>query len=240
MLGVRLWLVTGPGGCRMDFVAGWLGKLPNFVDSNWCIDPVTGQSTGTMQQLKFIDQRDYQLTQLLSVHSLRLDSSSNTIYAGTCHGSRLGDFQSEIAQHQIKIIRINPGIDVDCIRWEFFVKTYLTMKRDVYSLQSQIGTWAIDFKLDPSPANIQRVAALDQVIRQGLEFSDIDYSRFPCVQLDYDRLFVPGGSQYLCQQLELTADSAYHNYWNHQLLLAKSPDELEVWGHCWRKQDYFN
>ena len=50
---VKSLLVIGPGGARMDFVAGWLGKLPNFIDVNWTINPVTGHSTSGANIKKF-------------------------------------------------------------------------------------------------------------------------------------------------------------------------------------------
>ena len=48
-------LVAGSGGARMDFVAGWLGILPQFLDGEWRIDPLTGLSHGFMMYTKLLD-----------------------------------------------------------------------------------------------------------------------------------------------------------------------------------------
>jgi len=243
MLGIKLWLVTSLGGCRMDFVAGWLGRLDNFIDSAWSIHPRTGQSSGTMQRIKHIDNYDNHLEDVLSEHQLVLDPTSDITFVGACHGYQLNDYYREIIKNKIVVLRILAGTaDHNQIKWEFFVKTYLTRRENLHCMVHNSGQWSIDARLSPNPTNAQRVQMLDEMIKNSASpLKGIDhYEGFPYIKLDYAKLFVPGGSQYLCDQTGLTVDDCYHRYWNQMLPFAASPSELTVWGHTWRREDYFN
>ena len=242
MLGIKLCIVTGMGGFRMDFVSGWLGKLDNFVDSVWSIHPMTGQSSGSMQQIKRIDKYECYLEDVLLEHSLVLDPNSNITFAGACHGYQLNYYHREIVKNNIVVLRIQTGTaDINLIKWEFFVKTYLTRKDNLHSLLHNTGQWSIDTSLGANPTDAQRVKMLDSMIKnhQDVPIQDIDYEGFPYINLDYTKLFVPGGSQYLCDQTGLTVSDRHHQLWNQMLPLATSPNELTVWGHTWRREDYF-
>jgi hypothetical protein len=227
----------------MDFVAGWLGKLDNFVDSEWSIHPVTGQSSGIMQRIKHIDEYDNQLEDVLLKNSLVLDPASNITFVGACHGYQLEYYHQEIIKNNIVVLRIHAGnADHNQIKWEFFVKTFLTRRDNIYRMVHNHGQWGIDTRLSPNPTNAQRVQMLDEMIKNSDSLlKGIDhYERFPYIKLDYTKLFVPDGSQYLCDQTGLTIDDRRHQYWNQMLPLAVSANELTVWGHTWRRQDYFN
>lgn len=41
LIPIRLYIVVARLGARGDFLAGWLGTLPNFIDTQWHIDPDT-------------------------------------------------------------------------------------------------------------------------------------------------------------------------------------------------------
>jgi hypothetical protein len=56
--------------------------------------------------------------------------------------------------------------------------------------------------------------------------------------LDYHCLFRPGGSYYLCEKLNLTANVRLHNHWDYMLNVAQSPDSVDALGYTWRKKDF--
>jgi hypothetical protein len=243
MLGVKLWLATSPGGCRMDFLAGWLGKLDNFANSSWTIDPHTGRSCGMMQKIKNIDREGYRLEDVLAKHSFELDPNSDITFAGTCHGYQLNQFDQEIIKNKIVVLQIQPGTaDHNLIKWEFFVKTYLSKHNNIHDLLYSTLPWTIDSLLGgANTTNAMRVQKLSDMMKNYNDvLKDVGYKGFPYITLDYTKLFVPGGSRYLCDQIGITAGEQYHLYWDGMLPLASSPNELTVWGHIWRRKDYFN
>ena len=243
MLDIKLWLATGPGGCRIDFVAGWLGQLDNFVNSLWHIDPRTAKSSGVMQKIKQIDKEGFGLEELLTKHSLKLDPNSNITFAAACHGYQLNQFHEEIIKNNIVVLQIQPGTaDHNLIKWEFFVKSYLSKQNNIHNLLFEQSMWAIDSLLGANTTDAIRVKKLSNMMQNyGVNvLKNVVYRRFPYIVLDYTKLFVAGGSQYLCDQIGITVDERYHLYWNQMLPLANSPNELTVWGHTWRRKDYFN
>ena len=239
MVNVKLWLIVGGGGAKMDFVAGWLGTLPDFVSSNWHIDPATGQSTGFMQQTKNLDNQVESIEQLLNDHYFTLDPSASFTYVGTCHGIKLNIFKEEIVQNQIGVCVIDDSSANDSeILWNFAVKTFMTKKTDGYNLSPGQSCWPIDRHLTLFNDQ-ERVAAFEKILKSSKKGTqNISYD-FPITKIDYTRLFCPGGSHYLCDTIGITAEQRYHQYWDHMLPLSDSPSELNVWGPSWCKSNYF-
>jgi hypothetical protein len=232
---IKLWLIAGPGGARMDFVAGWLGQLPNFVQSNWSIDLITGQSTGYMQNTKSLDQ-GLHIDTFLSDHRLQLSECADTIYAGSMHGFFLDSLYNEISQQKIKVFYIDlSGADLNHVRWEYTVKTFLTKNRSLSSTP-----WpAID-----SGTQSQNITDHDRINKFQAILKNHKHNlqppRVPHTSLMYTKLFQPGGSYYLCECMNIDCDSQYHQYWDQQLERCRTPDELNVWGYQWNKKDFID
>lgn len=239
MINVKLWLIVGDGGCRMDFVAGWLGTLPDFISSNWHIDPFTGQSTGFMQHTKNLDNQVDSIEKLLNDHYFTLDPSASMTYAGTCHGLNLNSFKKEIMQNQVGVYVIDDSAaDASEILWNFAVKSFITKKTDSYNLSPGQSCWPIDRHLTLFNDQ-ERVAAFEKILKSFKKSTqNISYD-FSITKIDYTRLFCPGGSYYLCNTIGITAEQRYHQYWDHMLPLSDSPSELKVWGHSLCKSNYF-
>jgi hypothetical protein len=231
---IKLWLIAGPGGARMDFVAGWLGQLPDFVQSNWSVDLITGQSIGFMQHTKALDQGS-SIDTFLSDHHIQLSNCANVVYAGSMHGHYLESLHDEISQQKIRVFYIDlSGADLAQVCWEFAVKTFLTKNRS-----TGCEPWsAIDSRIQ-----IENITDHDRIkkFQEILKNYNCD-SQCPTVShtsLMYTELFQSGGSYYLCDRANITCDSLYHRNWDQMLERSRTPDELTVWGHHWKKHDFY-
>jgi hypothetical protein len=237
-------LVSSVPGGRSDFIAGWLGLLPNFIDSGWCIDPVTGQSYGNMRFTKMLDKgksfNDVWLKQF------KLSADADLCITGSCHGFSLNSLKDEISAGSINVISVtmtDSTTDFKKLKWDFVVKTYLSQNKVSHYYATNNNTWMIDQTIDKSPGEItasDRIEAVDKLLKTPI--SNVYYCPdiSGAINVEYNLLFQPNGSQYLCDQLGINVDNAYHRYWNHMLLIADSPDVLNVWGHTWRREDYLN
>lgn len=244
MVKAKLMLVVGPGGGRMDFVAGWLSLLPNFVNVNWGIDPVTHQSYGDM---RFAKELDYGKNfESVWPRQFQLSADTDLYLVGTGHGSSLDQLQDKINSKSAKVVSINtagPRINGNKIKWEFIVKTYLSYYKISYYQAVKRSKWLIDETIDKLPEHVidkDRIAAVDALLKTPVGNSYKYQNQSPSVtEVDYDQLFCPGGSRHLCERLEMPVDDAYHQHWNFIVPLADAPKELTIWGHTWRYEDYF-
>lgn len=228
-------IVAGTGGARADFVAGWLGTLPGFVNSRWIIDPETGVSYGYMGDLRAIDQNQ-KLESVLSSQGLVADPEAEFTWAVSCHGDTLAskDFQSLIDSGAVRFAwidcsRANPNT----IAWEFYVKTYLSHRRAMDSVKGWAEQWVIGNNLSDREKT--------QRLQKMLKNHQVCYNKInlPCVQIDYVETFCAGGSRYLCQCLGLSASDKHHQYWDSVLPFSQSPSNVRAWGVEWRQQDWF-
>jgi hypothetical protein len=229
MTPVKIIGILGFGGLRMDFVAGWLGKLPNFVESNWNIDPVTRQSVGTT--FNNVDLSDpVSLNGFLESHRYVLDSTAKLIFATKLHAFAL-EYQPMIDNKSIEIYELcYDSNNLDQVYWEFVIKTFGKLSAN--------RSWNVDnFINKDNIIDQDRAEWLDLKLRKKHKVQKDKQSNFS--GLEYSRLFCNDGSRYLCDALEITADTAYHAFWNIMLPLAVTPDEIELWGKTWRRQDYF-
>lgn len=223
-------LVSGQPGSRIDFVAGWLGMLPNYFNNNWVIDPATGQSNGNMRFTKQLSSNCSLHTKLKEL-DVTIDSHSSITRAGAWHPCAISGMEDYIG-HGISICHIVPDKEsLPKIFWENKVKTLVSGNDidHVIRFYEQIDPATIDNKFR------------QQYFKKQLQSNYIQIDPEPeyqHVNLEYRKLFVNGGSYYLCKQLNLTADQSCHDYWNKMLPMADSPLEIMAWGQLWRKQDW--
>lgn len=246
MLKTKLILVVGVPGARMDFVAGWLSLLPNFVNMNWGLDPVTRQSYGDMRFAKMLDYG--QSFDDVWPGQFQLSAAADLYITGTGHGTNLSQLQDKMASGQVKTVIINtsgPDVNVKKIKWEFIVKTYLSQNKVSYHQAYRKNTWMIDDLIDKLPEHVNnkdRVAKVEELLRNPMGDTFTAQTSCPgAINLDYNLVFQPNGSRYLCDQLELgiSSNSPYHDHWNHMLPLADTPSEVDVWERIWRYNNYF-
>jgi hypothetical protein len=244
MLKTKLVLVVGAPGARMDFVAGWLSLLPNFVNMNWGLDPITHQSYGDMRFAKMLDYGES--FDDIWPGQFQLSADTNLYITGTGHGGNLNKLQDKMAAGLVKTVIINtssPTVNVKKIKWEFVIKTYLSQNKVSYHQAYRKNVWLIDGLIDKLPKDItnnDRISKVDELLKNSIGDAFISQIHCPeAINIDYNLLFQSNGSQYLCDQLAVAADAPYHQHWNAMLPLAESPSELNVWGHLWRYKDYF-
>jgi len=218
MKNVQVWLITGPGGSRIDFVSGWLGCLPNFVNNWWSINPTTGQSVGHMRNTKTLDSDANRTLEDCLGSFLTFDKNSNLIYVGSCHGFHLTKQLANLDFAQVFYINTR-NADPKLIAWESFVKTHLS------------NTGLFDFDTEISQIEfIIKNASLNQEFTPQYKDSII---------LDYNRLFTPGGSKYLCEIANIKVLDKYHKFYDSNLEWSSSPLEIVARGKTWRYSDYF-
>jgi hypothetical protein len=235
---VKLLLVTGPGGARMDFVAGWLGTLPGFVDTRWYIDTTTGLSIGDTHFTKGLDRPGSDISDVMSGHNMCLSSNSNLIWAGSNHGNQLHNYKTLNADGKLDILHIDiTGADLDQIHWEFLAKTFLTCRRHITNYINQ-SLWIIDQQINKEKNSISdadRIKKFEELLSNKMEFFNPNLENLKYTTVEYDKLFQPGGSKYLVDLLKTTASDRQHAHWDHALTLSTTPETITAWGRSWTK-----
>ena len=194
MTPVKLLAIVGTGGARMDVIAGWLGTLPNFVQSNWGIDPLRRQSTGLTQNVLNLGYPT-DLNGFLESHRYTLDPTAQLTFATKSHSIDPAVYPF-IDNRALNICYVDiSDADIITIVWEFVIKTYL---------RQLSNGWQIDTKLSPGCTNQQRIEAVDQEIKNYYGYlKTYTHKILDCehVDLKYINLFRPGGSRYFCEKI---------------------------------------
>lgn len=239
---IKLFIVAAPGGGRADFVAGWLGTLPKFINNMWSIDPLTGVSIGEMGKLRGIDCPNAQLSTVLNDLQLELSAITNWTWAGSCHGNFLDHNQilPFIESGLVKILIIDTStVDIDWLNWQFFAKTYLGQRRN-FSLVSRNESWIIDNRI------VAKTITDDDRIFEARKMlgnfknqtRETIKTSLPATVINYSKLFCNNGSKHLAEALNLDAVPDYcHSIWNTLLPYADTPDTVEAWGVKWHRKD---
>jgi hypothetical protein len=245
---IKITMISGQPGARTDFVAGWLGTMPEFVDNFWYIDPETGQSNGKMRMTKqFKPGSD--IDDVLSNHGYKLSQKSNLTFAGAWHpwhNAKIEKLDLYVNSGLINLFHID--VEPECVAkvfWENKVKTGLSSWTCRFGQLELPLQWGVDQIMlrDKIVAKIEDIT--DQ---QRIDFFEIQMRRnsvlkaapslYPHCVVSYKELFQPGGSYYLCNKLGITAGQRYHKYWDAMLSVADAPEEIIVWGRTWRQQDW--
>jgi len=235
MIPIRLVLVQFLRGSRGDFVAGWLGKLPSFIESHWSFNPMTGQTVSTNQHNVFLD-RETGLNEFLESNRYVLDPNSSIFYpAGV---KNISSYYDNILTPDVaKILRISVT-DMNFVnyRWESCIKIYGRVNLD----EQGKWAWVIDGEIKKDTiTNIDRIEQLHNVLCRPRNKVVTTEEKFLTSGIEYNSLFVPGGSYILTNALGIKVNKTYHDYWDRMLPFAITPDEVEIWGHVFRKKDYF-
>ena len=239
-------LIAGEPGARMDFVAGWLGTLPQFLDNEWHMDPLTGQSYGFMRHTKMLDVKKIDSFSNLFKGHFIIDPAAELCYAGSLHVSLPDNIQDAVNSGQAELLIIDTSaVRVSNIHWECTVKTLLSQLKTREAINSWNRPWQVDRTINKiGITNLDRISLVKQELRKEITTyysNNMPVPDMPHKKVDYNLLFQPGGSKYLCSTLSLLdVNERYHNFWDQQILLSKSPDSLTVWGETWNKADYFN
>ena len=242
MTNVRLQLIIGQGGTRLDYVSGWLSTLPGYIDNEWNFDSVTGQSKGYQQLVKALDYDT--LDDVLSRNDLTLNKHNSIIWAGGCHGHQIDKYIQHIQDGSISVAVIDvTEEDLIKITWERIVKTWCHQHRGFGVLKGYQRKWHIDDYHERVLSNQERIEFVEKLLyaNPSNDPGIIKYNYdFPHVKLNYNELFKPSGSHTLCKLLGInSATNRHHLHWDSCLPLADSPTEISVWNHTFIKDNYF-
>jgi hypothetical protein len=244
MIGVQLILTVGIPGSRLDFVSGWLGTLPEFVDAQWYLDPKTGRSFTNANSLRLVDNIDYgieTLSRVLSFEDFELNSKSTIKLSQGCHARTLSTKFKPDDIPAIKVVRIDTdGADRKKIFWEYLVKTYMSQQRWPQAFQdSQINH--VDKLLRDAGVEVNdsnRVNCIENIIKRDFWMEPTPVvNGLSCVTIAYDTLFTTDGSKELCKQLDIEVDECYHQLWRNNLTMANSPSTITKFGKTWNYND---
>ena len=231
MTPIKILAIVGPGGAKMDVIAGWTGTLPSFVPSHWGIDPLRRQSTALTQNVLNLGYPT-DLNGFLESRRYILDSTACLTFATKSHFIDPALYPFIHAQ-SLKICHVDiTNADIITLAWEFVIKTYL---------RPSSNGWLIDTKLSPNCTTQQRITAIDQQIKNHYRYlKTYTHTVLNCEHIDlkYVELFRSGGSRYFCKKTNISVDDAYHDFYDLMLPLSQTPDEISQWGHVFRKKDY--
>lgn len=228
MTPIKILGIQGTGGLRMDFVAGWLGVLPNFISSNWNIDPLTRQSQGTTANVVNLGDPN-SIDIFLESHRYTLDPSATLSFATKLHYFN-PVYQPLLDNNSIDVFSIiYDRDDIDQVLWEYCIKTFGKLEYD--------KTWTVDRCIKKEIIVDQdRINYLETLLTTTKIPLNNKSVNFP--GLEFSKLFCTGGSKYLCDVINISVADTYHQYWDHMVPLAQTPDTVCLWNKVWKKQDY--
>ena len=236
----HLILIIGPVGAKMDFVSGWLGKTPEFIDSEWSIDLVTGRSSGIPYNFKILDNGS-SIKMIEDKIGVEIVESKDVKIAGSCHGLNLHNFIDEVNAGKITPLVIDVDL-CDCevarkIYWNYIIKTFMTKERSRWARRSSVSNLNVDRLIgDIDVTDAKIISAIESKI-MDIPIANELPKEF--LSVDYNKLFKTGGSIYLCETLGLDVDSIYHKFWDKMLEFSYAPNSIFAYGQNWNKNDYF-
>lgn len=242
MLLTRPIFVLGKAGSRIDFVSGWLGSLPGFVDGQWRIDLASGRSYtygSIIREFDSIDLGEKTLTTLLADHNIAIDAQAPSRFAVSLHGRNFDKKTTDTDRKNSTILKINTvHADQNKIFWEFLVKTYLS-----FDTRSHAWSTGEHYNIDRlvtthSNDNLRQKAVLN-VIAQRHKYGEIDIGQIPHIEIDYRDILDHNGSYILAEKLNLDLDQKYHTLWKNNLEFAKAPDRVYCFSRWWEFNQLF-
>jgi len=206
---INCWLVAYQPGSRGDFVAGWLGTLPNFINARWHIDIETGKSFSDIDWFRELSTNKYQTAErILNNYNLTADKNCTYNLAGGFHAAEYVTDQIN-DNFNILTVKIQEHNYKKCDH-EYHIKTN-TMKNRSYNEYMQ-GTAFLTGD-DSIPVDYHRLFKLESENYKTIKNKKV---------LEYDKLFQKDGSRYLCNVAGLKASDRHHEYWNKMLEFAES------------------
>lgn len=252
-------VVTGVGGARTDFVAGWLSTvLPTFFISNdsWKLYPVTGRSYIGSEYFLWANflfhdaekiQRDQCIEWLLETYS----PNSNNFLIQKTH------YLCEYIKNRLppdlfdKLLIVNIVSDDNLetavnLGWEFIVKTFFP--KNIHNLkiwESQQSNTTDNTGIEDNLSDqqyvellfssvISRITAPGWLVRESC-------NNYPnVINVPYLELLTPKGKELLANSFNVELNMAQKHSWDSSLAVARSPDIIDAFGRSWSKTDFEN
>jgi len=237
----KLYIVLGTGGSRKDFLTGWLGKLPSFIDTKWYIDLTCGASHSDAHLVKIVDTSPkHTFVHLLEKMDIRFSDDAILNLAVNCHGINLADNLKGLSKSQYEILNINVNPNANDTFWQNFVKNFLHYNTSIDQLDDYMNQSILQYI--PQVGDTQEEIISNFFSKDNPNFESkmliSNYNQDEVIQFDYNELFVKSGSRILCNRLNLYAPDNVHAFWDAMLPFADPPPEVEFLGKVWKKSDY--
>lgn len=243
ILPVKLSVIHSRGGARGDFLAGWLGTLPQFIQNYWSVDCETGQSISSANFLKHFKPKlvEADFEKFLEGYNLNLDHSSELRVSATTHRPDIGCFFPPAKRNCVQLIAIQISeSDYAEIEWNFFVKTFLTKHRQHQDFTEKIK-YGVDRYFD-ARSKIDDEDRLEKIDALYSGWSKRSFFQNICIDPDvvfvYSEIFKPGGSRRLSAVLDFQCNDAHHTRWDTMITVAGSPKIIERFGRVFRFDDF--
>jgi hypothetical protein len=209
------------------------------MNNFWHIDPVTGKSYG---------QTHIEGLDIFEINSLELELANYNYIADATSGyTVVYPLSGHNLQHQIspelvtsgavKILNIFFEIENrNTVVWDAMCQGHLTDNR-LYSIHNTEPAGDIAKKIE---ALFEDYWAYNRTVSYPVTRGahDREIVEELSIELSYNKLFVPGGSRYLCNMLGIEASERHHAYYDAMLPLSASPEEIFRFGKLWKKSDY--
>ena len=207
---INCWLVVYPGGARGDFVVGWLGTLPNFINARWHIDIKTGKSFSDIDWFRELSTNKYQKAErILNNYNLTADKNCSYNLAAGFHATE--HINSQINDN-FNILTVNiQEHNFKKVNYEYLIKTN-TIKDRTYN-EYMRGTAFLNRNNNAPSIDYHKFYKLELEHYKSIKNKKV---------LEYDKLFREGGSRYLCNVAGLEASDRHHEYWNTMLEFSES------------------
>jgi len=235
---IRLIIVQAQAGAKGEFLAGWLGSLPSFVESHWTIDCETGQTLTKANFFKAFNHNHCLNTFLFDMNFCLSDQNLWSL-VGTTHLSQLSSLLSVEQQKNIDIVsvKIKKSNLLD-IAWNSFVKNNFTRHRYEHAIDQHI-TYGVDHHINNRVNindSIRKDYIQEYIDKHILMFKPIDTDATHV--FDYDELFVPGGSKLVATRLNLDCLDQHHKLWDKNLEFSHAPLSIERFGVTYNFDDF--
>ena len=207
---INCWLVVYPGGARGDFVVGWLGTLPNFINARWHIDIETGKSFSDIDWFRELSTNKYQTAErILNNYNLTADKNCSYNLAAGFHAAEYVTDQID-DNFNILTVEVKEHNYKKC-NYEYIIKNN-TIKNRSYNEYMQ-GTSFLTRDNDAPLIDYQKFYKQESEHYKSIKNKKV---------LEYDKLFQKDGSRYLCNVAGLEASDRHHEYWNTMLEFSES------------------
>jgi len=228
-LPINLNIVQSQSGAKGDFLAGWLGTLPMFLENHWTLDCETGIS---FTHAKFF--KDYHSSQNLDdfLAERNFFLSDNPIFqvAGTTHHITFPTFTTHHLKHT-KIISIQVSDDdLLEVQWNHFVKNCLTHHRYEWAVWNNTRIGVDHFINKPQLTDHERRSWIHNNMHQYFPEHPKPVCSIANWVFNYKDVFTPSGSKLIAAALNLQCSEQHHDLWRKNLDFSNAPMTIKRFG----------
>ena len=248
----RCLLVTGAGGCRTDYVVGWLSMMMRSIGYRepWVMNPFNGQSInsqGTQLYHRFLlwNEPMPQAPQCIDwlIENYSQDSGQWLIQKTHKPMRAIDDLLPLELRDKVMILNIISDDDIDVatnVVWEFMIKTFIPKNpRNVlewYEYERSFDNIKQVYHDDEYNHIVSRI--IDQVIdKKGWIRDSSKLDDIQCQEISYRSLLTTQGKQQLAAMLDFSITDHGAHVWDRALLIAETMNEIQNASLTWYKND---